>query len=170
METKKFSMGLGTKILIGIIIGLAIGFLSPTFTETISPLGKVFLRMLKMLIVPLVFFSIISGICKMGDVRQLITVGLRFVAYILISSGIAAAAGSFAGIALNVGGGTTEFLSAGAKVESVEYNFINNVILILSRTVDKFLTRKRMLKQSRQWSHRTVDASPSEEAHRLLNK
>lgn len=43
-------------------------------------------------------------------------------------------------------------------------------ILILSRTVDKFLTRKRMLKQSQQWSHRTVDVSPSEEAHRLMNK
>jgi len=145
METKKFSMGLGTKILIGIIIGLAIGFLSPTFTETISPLGKVFLRMLKMLIVPLVFFSIISGICKMGDVRQLITVGLRFVAYILISSGIAAAAGSFAGIALNVGGGTTEFLSAGAKVESVEYNFINNVISWFPENIVNAMVKQDML-------------------------
>ena len=113
-------MGLGTKILIGIVIGLAIGFVSPELTETISPLGKVFLRMLKMLIVPLVFFTIISGICKMGDVRQLVTVGLRFIAYILISSGIAAAAGSFAGIALSVGSETTEFLSAGANVESVD--------------------------------------------------
>ncbi|MFC2315608.1 MAG: dicarboxylate/amino acid:cation symporter [Selenomonas massiliensis] len=145
METKKFSMGLGTKILIGIIIGLAIGFLSPTFTETISPLGKVFLRMLKMLIVPLVFFSIISGICKMGDVRQLITVGLRFVAYILISSGIAAASGSFAGIALNVGGGTTEFLSAGAKVESVEYNFINNVISWFPENIVNAMVKQDML-------------------------
>lgn len=42
--------------------------------------------------------------------------------------------------------------------------------MILSRTVDKFLTRKRMLKKSRQWSHRTVDVSSSEEAHRLMNK
>ena len=145
METKKFSMGLGTKILIGIIIGLAIGFLSPTFAETISPLGKVFLRMLKMLIVPLVFFSIISGICKMGDVRQLVTVGLRFVAYILISSGIAAAAGSFAGIALNVGSGTTEFLSAGAKVESVEYNFINNVISWFPENIVNAMVKQDML-------------------------
>lgn len=145
METKKFSMGLGTKILIGIIIGLAIGFLSPTFAEIISPLGKVFLRMLKMLIVPLVFFSIISGICKMGDVRQLVTVGLRFVAYILISSGIAAAAGSFAGIALNVGSGTTEFLSAGAKVESVEYNFINNVISWFPENIINAMVKQDML-------------------------
>ena len=42
--------------------------------------------------------------------------------------------------------------------------------MILSRTVDKFLTRERTFKWLRQWSHRTVAASPSEEAHRLLNK
>ena len=43
-------------------------------------------------------------------------------------------------------------------------------ILILSRTVDKFLTRKRTLKKSQPGSHRTVDISPSEEALCLLNK
>ena len=43
-------------------------------------------------------------------------------------------------------------------------------VLILSRTVDKFLTRERTFKWLRQWSHRTVDVSPSEEAHRLLNR
>ena len=138
-------MGLGTKILIGIVIGLAIGFVSPELTETISPLGKVFLRMLKMLIVPLVFFTIISGICKMGDVRQLVTVGLRFIAYILISSGIAAAAGSFAGIALSVGSETTEFLSAGAKVESVDYSFINNVVSWFPENIVNAMVKQDML-------------------------
>lgn len=145
METKNFSMGLGTKILIGIVIGLAIGFVSPELTETISPLGKVFLRMLKMLIVPLVFFTIISGICKMGDVHQLVTVGLRFIAYILISSGIAAAAGSFAGIALSVGSETTEFLSAGAKVESVDYSFINNVVSWFPENIVNAMVKQDML-------------------------
>ena len=42
--------------------------------------------------------------------------------------------------------------------------------MILSRTVDKFLTKKRTLKKSQQWSHRTVAASPSEEVRRLRNR
>ena len=42
--------------------------------------------------------------------------------------------------------------------------------MILSRTVDKLLTRKRTLKKSRQWSHKTVDVSPSEEVRRLRNR
>ena len=70
---------LGKRILIGIALGLIIGFASPAAATFIKPLGDVFLRMLKMLIVPLVFFSITSGICKMGDVKQLRSVGFRYV-------------------------------------------------------------------------------------------
>ena len=70
------SLSLGKKILIGIVLGLIIGFASPEAATFIKPLGDIFLRMLKMLIVPLVFFSITSGICKMGDVKQLRSVGV----------------------------------------------------------------------------------------------
>ena len=86
-------LSLGVKILIGIAVGLSIGFVSPEAASLLSPIGKIFLRMLKMLIVPLVFFSITNGVCKMGDAKQLRTVGLRFVLYIVVSSGICSAIG-----------------------------------------------------------------------------
>ena len=124
-KLKKLS--LGTQILIGIVIGLAIGFLSPAAAEFLSPIGDVFLRMLKMLIVPLVFFSITSGICKMGDVKQLTSVGLRFVLWIVATSGFAAV-GIVAGFITKPGTGTTEFLDASVQVEESTYNFIDNVI------------------------------------------
>ncbi|MFV0313466.1 MAG: dicarboxylate/amino acid:cation symporter [Anaerotignum sp.] len=127
MNTLK-KMSLGKKILIGIVIGLAIGFISPKTAEIISPVGEVFLRLLKMLIVPLVFFSITSGICKMGDVKQLRTVGLRFVAYILVTSGLSATVGVIAGLIVKPGTGTTEFLNTSEQVESVSYSFVDNVI------------------------------------------
>lgn len=121
-------IGLGKKIVIGIVIGLAIGFLSPTAADLLSPLGDIFLRLLKMLIVPLVFFSITSGICKMGDVKQLRSVGLRFIAYIVITSAFAAGIGVIAGFLVQPGKGTTEFLAGAATAEPASYNFIQNVI------------------------------------------
>ncbi|OUO95213.1 dicarboxylate/amino acid:cation symporter [Cloacibacillus sp. An23] len=121
-------LSLGTKIVIGIVIGLAIGFASPRAAEFLSPLGDVFLRMLKMLIVPLVFFSITSGICKMGDVKQLITVGLRFWLWIIVTSGFAAFVGVIAGLITQPGSGTTEFLQYSGEVKSVTYSFIDNII------------------------------------------
>ena len=142
---KKHHLGLGSQILVGIIIGLAVGFASPALAKFLSPLGTVFLRMLKMLIVPLVFFSITSGICKMGDVKQLVTVGLRFVVYILITSGISAALGALVGIFTNLGSGTTEFLDAGAQVKNVDYNFINNVISWFPENVVDAMVKQDML-------------------------
>jgi Na+/H+-dicarboxylate symporter len=142
---KKHHLGLGSQILVGIVIGLAVGFASPALAKFLSPLGTVFLRMLKMLIVPLVFFSITSGICKMGDVKQLVTVGLRFVVYILITSGISAALGAIVGIFTDLGSGTTEFLDAGAQVKNVDYNFINNVISWFPENVVDAMVKQDML-------------------------
>ena len=61
-----------------------------------------------MIMVPLVFFSITSGVCKMGDIKQLASVGLRFVLYILFTSGLASAVGVIVGLIFQPGKGTTE--------------------------------------------------------------
>lgn len=142
---KLSSIGLGKKIIVGIIIGLAIGFISPAAAEFISPLGDVFLRLLKMLIVPLVFFSITSGICKMGDVKQLRSVGLRFVAYIVITSAVAAGIGVIAGFIVQPGKGTTEFLAGAEAAESASYNFIDNVIEWFPTNIVEAMVNANML-------------------------
>ena len=94
----------------------------------ISPLGDIFLRMLKMLIVPLVFFSITSGICKMGDVKQLRNVGLRYVLWIVISAVFAATVGMVAALIVQPGKGTTDFLAGAEAAEAASYSFIDNVV------------------------------------------
>lgn len=121
-------VALWKKILIGVVIGLIIGLVSPKAAEVISPLGDIFLRMLKMLIVPLVFFSITSGVCKMGDVKQLRTVGIRYVLWIIASAVIAAICGVIGGLIVQPGRGTTEFLAAAEAAEAQSYSFIDNVI------------------------------------------
>ncbi len=127
MKTWK-KIALWKKILVGVIIGLIIGFVSPAAADFISPLGDIFLRMLKMLIVPLVFFSITSGICKMGDIKQLRTVGIRYVLWIVVSAIIAAICGVVAGLIVQPGKGTTEFLAAAEAAEAQSYSFIDNVV------------------------------------------
>lgn len=138
-------LSLGKKILIGIVIGLAIGFISPKAADTLKPLGDIFLRLLKMLMVPLVFFSITSGVCKMGDIKQLYTVGLRFILYIIVTSGITACIGVLAGFIAQPGRGTTEFLDASAEVESVSYSFIDNIISWVPENVVQSMQEANML-------------------------
>lgn len=121
-------MALWKKLVVAIIIGITLGFVSPAGAELISPIGEIFLRLLKMLIVPLVFFSITSGICKMGDVKQLRTVGSRYILWIVFSAIIAALIGVTAALIVQPGKGTTEFLASTKAGDAVSYSFIENVI------------------------------------------
>lgn len=64
-------MNLSTKILIGlglgIIAGLELGAEGVDFAKTwIGPFGTIFMNMIKMIIVPLVFSSLVIGVCSLG--------------------------------------------------------------------------------------------------------
>ena len=60
-------MKLWHKVFIGLILGLLFGVYLPQYVEYVKPVGTVFLRLIKMVIVPLLFFSLLSGITGMRD-------------------------------------------------------------------------------------------------------
>jgi len=133
------------RILFAIVIGLIIGFTSPDAAEFISPLGDIFLRLLKMLIVPLVFFSITAGICKMGNIKQLRTVGGRYVIWIFVSAIIASVIGVVLGLIFQPGKGTTEFLSSVVAAEAAQYSFIDNVVSWVPTNIFEAMATANML-------------------------
>ena len=54
-----------------IVAAIALALLAPHFAESLEVGGELFLRLLKMIVVPLVFTSVLSGILGLGDVRKL---------------------------------------------------------------------------------------------------
>jgi Na+/H+-dicarboxylate symporter len=60
-------MKLWHKVFLGLVFGVLFGIYIPEHVETIKPIGTVFLRLIKMVIVPLLFFSLVSGITGMRD-------------------------------------------------------------------------------------------------------
>ena len=82
------------KILLGLVLGAIAGFIFKEKITVIQPIGTVFLRLLKMTIVPLVFFSISSGVSGISDLQRLKKVGITFIKYWAISSLLAAVVGS----------------------------------------------------------------------------
>lgn len=138
-------IALWKKILIGVVIGLIVGFVSPEAADFISPLGDIFMRMLKMLIVPLVFFSITSGVCKMGDVKQLRTVGMRYMLWIVVSAVIAAIFGMVGGLIVQPGKGVTDLLTGVEATEAQEYSFIDNVIEWFPTNIVESMVNANML-------------------------
>ncbi|MFP3419158.1 dicarboxylate/amino acid:cation symporter [Bacillus sp. SIMBA_154] len=85
-------LGLGTKVFIGFVIGIVLGLIFKEKILIIKPIGDIFLTLIKMIVVPLIFFSITSGIFSIGDVQKLKRIGTKTLIYYigttLIAGGI----------------------------------------------------------------------------------
>lgn len=84
-----FKIKLHWQILIAFILAVLFGYFIPQGVPFVSWLGDIFLRALKMVIIPLVFSSIISGVTSMGDGKNLGRLGLKTMSYYLITSTLA---------------------------------------------------------------------------------
>ncbi|MFG6149896.1 dicarboxylate/amino acid:cation symporter [Halobacillus sp. B23F22_1] len=91
-------MNLTIKIFIGLILGAVIGLVlnltSPDLftqldTYLFDPLGTIFLNLIKMLVVPIVFFSITLGTASLGDPKKLGRIGGKTIGFFLISTTVA---------------------------------------------------------------------------------
>lgn len=77
MAESKKGLGLGSKIMIGMMLGFVFGHFFPTYGAALKPLGDVFIRMIKMIVVPLIFSALVMGIAGTGDFKKLGKLGLK---------------------------------------------------------------------------------------------
>jgi proton glutamate symport protein len=81
--------GVTTQIFIGLFIGIAVGYLWPGFGVSIKPLADAFLRMIKMIIAPLLFSTLVVGIAGTGDLKAMGRIGLKAIIYFEVATTIA---------------------------------------------------------------------------------
>jgi aerobic C4-dicarboxylate transport protein len=84
---------LTVQVVIGIIIGITIGFLFPKFGAELKVLADIFIKLIKMLIAPIVFFTVVIGIGSMGDIKKVGRIGGKALLYFEIISTFALAIG-----------------------------------------------------------------------------
>lgn len=77
------------QVLIAIVIGGTLGYLDPDLATAMKPLGDGFIKAIRMIIAPLIFATVVVGIAKMGDMRQIARVGIRSLVYFEIVSSLA---------------------------------------------------------------------------------
>jgi len=83
MAGKKIYKTLYFWVLFGIAAGIIIGFIPQTkaFASGLEPLAKTFIKMVKMVIAPIIFCTVVTGIAKMGDMGKVGRVGLKAMLY-----------------------------------------------------------------------------------------
>ncbi|MBU2702059.1 proton glutamate symport protein [Sporomusaceae bacterium BoRhaA] len=77
MATSKKKIGLTTKIFLGLILGALFGAIFPQYGEAIKPIGDMFIRMIKMIVVPIIFSCLVMGIAGTGDFKKLGRLGAK---------------------------------------------------------------------------------------------
>ena len=75
------------------IIGIIAGLFFHDFSIWVKPAGDLFMNMIKMLIVPVIFFSVTSGIAAIGDVQRLKRIGSKVVIVYFLMTVIACIVG-----------------------------------------------------------------------------
>ena len=102
-----FAIPLWQRVIGALILGVIVGLFWGPGAESIKFIGDLFIAAIKMLVVPLIFFSLVAGVAAIGDLRKLGAVGGRALLFFFATGAIAVATGLLLGTLLSPGTGLT---------------------------------------------------------------
>ncbi len=114
------------QIFIGLLAGIAVGYFWPAFGVAVRPLADLFLRMIKMIIAPLLFSTLVVGIAGTGDLKTMGRIGLKAVIWFELATTVALAVGLVmvnvfkpgSGVTMTLGGDTRELATIAHAAQS----------------------------------------------------
>src|SRR6266853_6428400 len=93
------------QVLIAIGLGIAVGYYFPDAGKAMKPLGDGFIALIKMMIAPVIFCTVVHGIASMSDLKKVGRVGLKALLYFKVVSTVALAIGLLVGEIVQPGSG-----------------------------------------------------------------
>ena len=112
-----FAIPLWQRVIAALILGVIVGFVWGPGAESIKIIGDIFIAFIKMLVVPLIFFSLVAGVASIGDLRKLGSVGWRALLLFVVTGQMAVWLGLAIGSVFTPGSridGSTMALDQGA--------------------------------------------------------
>ncbi len=139
-------LALHWQILIALILGVLLGMWLPEYVKYVSWMGDLFMRALKMVIIPLILTSIISGIVNIGSLEKLGKIGLKTISYYLVTSIFAIVTGLFMVNLLKPGvGADLGFVSEVEGLALAKESFGQTLINIIPTNVMQAMVENQML-------------------------
>src|SRR6478672_5374410 len=111
---KPFYTHLYVQVLTAIVLGVLLGHFYPHLGEAMKPLGDLFIKLIKMLIAPIIFCTIVHGIASMEDMKKVGRVGLKALIYFEVMTTLALVVGLIVanvlqpGVGMNVNAGAID--------------------------------------------------------------
>ncbi len=138
MPRRPFYTNLYFQVLVAIAIGVVLGVVDPATAAAMKPLGDGFIKLVKMLIAPIVFTTVVVGIAHMGEMKDVGRIGLRALVYFEVVSSVALVIGLVVvtvlkpGVGLNFDPAAADLSSVSAYTSGAQHlstiDFVLNVI------------------------------------------
>ncbi|WP_332646887.1 dicarboxylate/amino acid:cation symporter [Lysinibacillus sp. 54212] len=112
----KWLKNLTVQVIIAIILGVIVGAIWPEFGASLKILADLFIKLIKMLIAPIIFLTVVVGIGGMGDMKKVGKIGGKALIYFEIVSTIALAIGIGVAVLVNAGAGIDTSKAADADI------------------------------------------------------
>ena len=139
-------LALHWQIFIALILGVVLGVWLPEYVKYVSWMGDMFMRALKMVIIPLILTSIISGIVNIGSLEKLGKIGLKTISYYIVTSIFAIVTGLFMVNLLKPGeGADLGFVSEVEGLALAKESFGQTLINIIPTNVVQAMVENQML-------------------------
>jgi len=88
-KPKKIYQHLYVQVLTAIVIGILLGYFNPKLGEQMQPLGQAFINLIKMMIAPIIFCTVVHGIASMSDMKKVGRVGVKALIYFEVMTTLA---------------------------------------------------------------------------------
>lgn len=144
-KAEKKKIGLGTKVFIGMILGFAFGMIAgEAIIPFLKPIGDIFIRLIKMLVAPLIFFSITAGVASLNDIKKFGRIGGKIFTFYLATSALAAVIGVVLAYIIKPGVGFT-MDTAAKPVEREIPSIVDSIVNMVPKNPFESLANMDMI-------------------------
>lgn len=132
MAKKKVNFGIRT--IVALVLGVILGLLFKGQVDYVRVIGQIYTRLISVIVVPLVFFSIISSITSLESLKKLQSIGVKTIFWLSINTLIAAILGIALSHLFNIGVGSS-IIEAADYVPAEVPSFLNTIINMFPRNL-----------------------------------
>ena len=137
----KSAKGLYIQVLIGVVAGAALGHFWPVLAVQMQPFGDAFIKLVRMIIAPIVFVTVVVGIAKLSDAREVGRIGIKAIVYFEVMTTIAMFIGLIVahviqpGAGLNINPATLDSKAVATYVNAPHQDVVTFLLNIIPTTV-----------------------------------
>ncbi len=133
--------GLYIQVLLGVVIGAALGHFWPAIAVQMQPFGDAFIKLVRMIIAPIVFVTVVVGIAKLADAKEVGRIGIKAILYFEVLTTIAMFIGLIVahvfqpGAGLNINPATLDSKAVARYADAPHQDVVTFLLNIIPNTV-----------------------------------